>query len=257
MLAVSAPLLNSAMRSLVWVLWTRTRVPWMDNRNIIASWIPLFLPPYPGSHWEPGYEANPLPYLSSLLIPPHFSLSLSHLRRACSNPGALLIDGYAAHLVLVDMTDHFCGSHLGSLCSQQVLEEWGAWLATQTASGRQLMLANIHHDLNGSLLFPWKCHQLAVYTRTYLTQTWENSRDMSLSVCHMSHTTVTWWLYMCIPTSWVGVSLYCAQKFGVGGKAKHMNFCHQYHYQSGGYMYTYGVYGWKRWERGVTAPSWC
>ena len=37
---------------------------------------------------------------------------------------------------------------------------------------------------------------------------------------------------MCIPTSWVGVSLYCAQKFGVGGKAKHMDFCHQYHYQS-------------------------
>ena len=189
MLAVSAPLLNSAMRSLVWVLWTRTRVPWMDNRNIIASWIPLFLPPYPGSHWEPGYEANPLPYLSSLLIPPHFSLSLSHLRRACSDPGALLIDGYAAHLVLVDMTDHFCGSHLGSLCSQQVLEEWGAWLATQTASSRQLMLANIHHDLNGSLLFPWKRRQLAVYTRTYLTQTWENSKDMSLSVClsHESH----------------------------------------------------------------------
>ena len=49
---------------------------------------------------------------------------------------------------------------------------------------------------------------------------------------------------MCIPTSWVGISLYCAQKFGVGGKAEHMNFCHQYHYQSGGYMY--GVYGWKR-----------
>ena len=54
--------------------------------------------------------------------------------------------------------------------------------------------------------------------------------SVCLSVCHM---TVTWGgCTMCIPTSWVGVSLYCAQKFGVGGKAKHMDFCHQYHYQS-------------------------
>ena len=193
MLAVSAPLLNSAMRSLVCVLWTRTRVPWRDNSNIIASSIPLLLASYPGSHWEPGYEANPLLSLS-LSLPISLSLSLSHLRRTCSDPGALLIDGYAAHLVLVDMTDHFCGSHLGSLCSQQVLEEWGAWLPTQTASSRQLMVSSIHHDLNGSLLFPWKCHQLAVNTRTYLTQTWENSKDISLSVC-LSHDSYMGWLY--------------------------------------------------------------
>ena len=105
MLAVSAPLLNSPMRSLVCVLWTRTRVPWRDKSNIIASSIPL---------------SHPLPYLPSLFSPPLFR-TLPHLCGACSNPGALLIDGYAAHLMLVNMTDHFCGSHLGSLCSQQVL----------------------------------------------------------------------------------------------------------------------------------------
>ena len=136
MLAVSAPLLNSPMRSLVCVLWTRTRVPWRDKSNIIASSIPLFPPPSLSLF---SLHPSPLPYTTSLAsFPGPAQLSVAYCKRrkagrglgtrlpphlcgACSNPGALLIDGYAAHLMLVDMTDHFCGSHLGSLCSQQVL----------------------------------------------------------------------------------------------------------------------------------------
>ena len=95
------------------------------------------------------------------------------------------------------------------------------WEVQQTANSRQLMVVNIHHDLNCSLLFPWKRHQLAVHTRTHLTQTWENSK---VSVCHMtvSHGGCTTY----IPTSWVGISLYCTQKLRIVGEAENMNFCH-------------------------------
>jgi len=46
-----------------------------------------------------------------------------HLCRACSNPCAWLVDGNAAHLMLVDTTYHLRGCHLGGLCCQQVLGE--------------------------------------------------------------------------------------------------------------------------------------
>ena len=37
-----------------------------------------------------------------------------------------------------------------------------------------------------------------------------------------------------IITSGVGVSLYCAQKFGIVGKSKNMDFRRQHYYQSAG-----------------------